>query len=102
MSILTEKFKNFKTGGETDAATELGWLPQNFQTVFESISNIRKEVLNQKILKQGGTQKKGETTSLALEVSYMADNFARTHQALDRIEKRIAQIDARLNEIEGK
>ncbi|QNV40681.1 peptidoglycan DD-metalloendopeptidase family protein [Rothia amarae] len=102
LSILTEKFKNFKTGGETDAATELGWLPQNFQTVFESISNIRKEVLNQKILKQGGTQKKGETTSLALEVSYMADNFARTHQALDRIEKRIAQIDARLNEIEGK
>ncbi len=95
LSVLTEKFKNFKTGGQTDAATELGWLPQNFQVVFESISNIRKEVLNQKILKQGGTQKKGETTSLALEVSYLADNFARTHQALARIEKR-------LDEIEGK
>lgn len=95
MSVLTEKFKNYKTGGETDAATELGWLPQNFQTVFESIANIRKEVLNQKILKQGATQKQGEMTSLALEVSYLADNFARTHQALARIE-------ARLNKIEGK
>ncbi len=95
LSILTEKFKNFKTGGETDAATELGWLPQNFQTVFESIANIRKEVLNQKILKQGATQKQGEMTSLALEVAYLADNFARTHQALARIE-------ARLNQLEGK
>lgn len=95
LSILTEKFKNFKTGGQTDAATELGWLPQNFQTVFESISNIRKELLNQKILKQGATQKQGDMTSLALEVAYMADNFARTHQALARIE-------ARLDKIEGK
>lgn len=95
LSVLTEKIKNFKTGGETDAATELGWLPQNFQTVFESIANIRKEVLNQKILKQGATQKQGEMTSLALEVAYLADNFARTHQALARIE-------ARLDKIEGK
>ena len=102
LSVLTEKFKNFKTGGQTDAATELGWLPQNFQNVLEGISNIRLEMFNQKILKQGGTQKKGETTSLALEVSYLADNFARTHQALDRIEKRVAQIDARLAKIEGK
>lgn len=95
LSVLTEKFKNFKTGGQTDAATELGWLPQNFQIVFESIANIRKEVLNQKILKQGATQKQGEMTSLALEVSYLADNFARTHQALERIEKRLEKLEGK-------
>lgn len=95
LSVLTEKFKNFKTGGQTDAATELGWLPQNFQTVLEGISNIRKEVLNQKVLKQGSTQKKGATTSLAIEVSYMADNFARVLQSLDRIEKRLDTLEGK-------
>ncbi|MEX3609781.1 N-acetylmuramoyl-L-alanine amidase [Rothia sp. LK2588] len=107
-AMLDEKIKNELTGGWTTTRTEIGWLPKNFQRLMEGISNIRLEVFNQKILKQGVTQPKGETTSLGLEVSYLADNFKRLFnsataiiQALARVEKNQSEILARLDKLNG-
>lgn len=102
LSILTEKVHNELTGGQTDLGTEVSWLSKNFNVVLKGISNIRLEILNQKIAKLGETQPKGETTTLATEVAYNADNFKRVFNSLNAVNQRLAQIDARLAKIESK
>lgn len=93
--ILNTPVKNVKTGGTTTLADEVSWNGKNFENVQKSISNVRLEVLNTKLPKYGETQDKNSTTSLALEVSYLADNFARLFDALEKI-------NSRLDRIEGK
>ena len=94
--FLTKPIKNYKTGGQTTAGLELGYLPENFRAVQESVSNVSKEVLNQKILKHGSTQKKGEMTTAALEIAYNADNFARVFNSLAELHAKIDALTARL------